>query len=68
MNGFMLGVIILGALLTVGALVRGLVLLASGKDVSGEKQNRMMWYRILFQGLTVLAVIILLLLAGGGGD
>lgn len=65
MNGFMLGVIVLGALLTVGALVRGLVLLASGKDVTGEKQNKMMWYRILFQGLTVLAVIIVLLMMGG---
>ncbi|MCH8683833.1 HIG1 domain-containing protein [Pedomonas mirosovicensis] len=65
MNAFMLAVIIIGALLTVGALVRGLVLLGSGKDVSGEKQNKMMWYRILFQGLTVLAVIIVLLMVGG---
>lgn len=64
MNGFMIVVIIVGAVLTVGALARGLYLLASGKDMSGEKQNRMMWYRILFQGLTVLAVIILLLAVG----
>jgi len=64
MNGFMVVVIVIGALLTVGALVRGLFLLASGKDVSGKKQNQMMWYRILFQGLTVLAVIILLLALG----
>jgi len=64
MNGFVLVVIAVGALLTVAALVRGLFLLASGKDVSGKKQNQMMWYRILFQGLTVLAVIVLLLALG----
>ncbi|MEX6725846.1 HIG1 domain-containing protein [Parapedomonas caeni] len=66
MNTFMIGIIILGALATVGALGRGLYLLASGKDVSGRKQNQMMWYRILFQGLTILAAVVLLLLAGRG--
>ena len=65
MNTFMIVLIVIGALLTVGALVRGLFLLASGKDVSGKKQNQMMWYRILFQGLTVLVVIVLLLSIGG---
>lgn len=64
MNGFMIFVIVIGALLTVGALGRGLYLLASGKDLSGKKQNQMMWYRILFQALTVLAVVILLLSMG----
>lgn len=64
MNGFMIVLIVIGALLTVGALVRGLFLLASGKDTTGRKQNQMMWYRILFQGLTILIVIILLLSMG----
>lgn len=62
MNGFMIVVIVIGALLTVAALGRGLYLLASGKDVSGRKQNQMMWYRIMFQALTILAAVILLLL------
>lgn len=64
MNGFMIVLIVIGALLTVAALVRGLFLLASGKDVSGRKQNQMMWYRIMFQGLTILIVIVLLLSMG----
>ena len=64
MNSFMIVLIVIGALLTVGALVRGLYLLASGKDISGRKQNQMMWYRILFQGLTILIVIVLLLSMG----
>lgn len=62
MNGFMIVVIVIGALLTVAALGRGLYLLASGKDVSGRKQNQMMWYRIMFQALTILAAVILLLM------
>lgn len=65
MNTFMIALIIIGALLTVGALVRGLILLGTGKDMSGEKQNKMMWYRIMFQGLTILAVIIVLLSVAG---
>lgn len=64
MNGFIIFVIVIGALLTVAALGRGLYLLASGKDISGRKQNQMMWYRIMFQALTILAVIILLLTVG----
>ena len=65
MTGWMIAFIILGALLTVGALGRGLYFLASGKDVSGKKQNQMMWYRIAFQGITILLVVIFVAMAGG---
>jgi Hypoxia induced protein conserved region len=58
MSGFLIALIVLGALATVAALGRGLYFLANGKDVTGKQQNKMMWYRIAFQGITVLLVII----------
>lgn len=49
------------ALLAVFALVRGLVTMAQGKDVTGEKSNRWMLYRVAFQACAVLVVMILFL-------
>jgi len=65
MKGFVILLIVVAALLTAGALVRGIVLMASGKDVTGRQSNRMMWYRVMFQGITILLVVILLALFGG---
>jgi hypothetical protein len=59
MNGFIIFIIVMMALLTAAALVRGIFIMASGKDVSGRKSNQMMWYRVLFQGIAVLFIVIL---------
>jgi hypothetical protein len=32
--------------------------MASGKDDSGKRSNKMMWYRVLFQGITVALIVI----------
>jgi hypothetical protein len=48
-------------------LVRGVIGMASGKDVSGEQSQKWMQRRVLFQGLAVLIVLGLLALAGGSG-
>jgi hypothetical protein len=45
-------------------LVRGVIGMASGKDVSGEQSQKWMQRRVLFQGLAVLIVLALLALAG----
>lgn len=65
MDTFIIIFIVAGMLLTVGVLGRGIYIMASGKDISGKASNKMMWYRVLFQGLTVLGVVILLLFLGG---
>jgi Hypoxia induced protein conserved region len=54
--------IVLMALITAGALARGIYIMASGKDVSGRKSNQMMWYRVLFQGVAILLIFVLGLL------
>ena len=45
-------------------LVRGVIGMASGKDVTGEQSQKWMQRRVLFQGLAVLIVLALLALAG----
>ena len=56
-------------LLAMGAtayvLVRGVIAMASGKDVTGEQQQNYMRKRVLFQGLAIVIVIALLYFAGG---
>lgn len=58
--------IILAALATLGVLIRGIVLMASGKDVTGEAQNRLMTMRVGLQAVAIVFVMLFLLLARGG--
>ena len=46
-------------------LVRGVIAMASGKDVTGEVQQGYMQKRVLYQGIAVVIVILILLLASG---
>ena len=56
-------------LLAMGAtayvLVRGVIAMASGKDITGEKQQNYMRKRVLFQGIAIVIVIALLYFASG---
>ena len=45
-------------------LVRGVLAMASGKDISGEQQQNYMQKRVLFQGVAIVIVIAILALAG----
>lgn len=51
---------------TAYVLVRGVIAMASGKDLTGKQQQNYMRKRVLFQGLAIVIVIALLYLAGGG--
>ena len=55
-------------LLAMGAtayvLVRGVMAMASGKDVSGERQQNYMRKRVLFQAVAIIIVILILVMAG----
>ena len=55
-------VLAMGAVLYV--LVRGVIGMASGKDMTGEQSQKWMQRRVFFQGLAVLIVLALLALAG----
>ena len=55
-------------LLAMGAtayvLVRGVIAMASGKDLTGEQQQNYMRKRVLFQGVAIVIVIAILYFAG----
>ena len=49
---------------TAYVLVRGVIAMASGKDVTGEQQQNYMRKRVLFQGVAIVLVVLILLVAG----
>jgi ABC-type nickel/cobalt efflux system permease component RcnA len=52
---------------TAYVLVRGVVNMASGKDLTGEQSQRWMQRRVLFQGVAIVIIILLLIVAGSSG-
>jgi hypothetical protein len=52
---------IVAALATLGVLARGIVIMARGRDITGEQSNRMMSLRVAFQALAILFIVILFL-------
>ena len=45
-------------------LVRGVMLMASGKDLTGEQSQQWMRKRVLFQAVAIVIVVLILLVAG----
>ena len=48
---------------TTYVLVRGVIAMASGKDVTGEQQQNWMRKRVLFQAVAIVIVALILILA-----
>jgi hypothetical protein len=66
---YLLVILLVGAMAaTAYVLVRGIIAMASGKDLSGEAQQGWMRKRVLFQGVAILFVIVILMLASGRGS
>ena len=58
--------LVLAALATLFVLIRGVVTMAGGKDVTGQRSQELMRKRVLFQGIAIFIAVLLLLLASGG--
>lgn len=56
--------LILAMAATVYVLVRGVIAMASGKDVTGEQSQKWMQRRVLFQAVAVAIVVLILIVAG----
>ncbi|MEO0499918.1 MAG: HIG1 domain-containing protein [Pseudomonadota bacterium] len=67
MNTLIIVLIIGGALLTAAVLIRGIIVMASGKDVGGRKSNKLMFTRVYLQAGVVILIVIFALLAGNLG-
>ena len=53
---------------TAYVLVRGVMAMASGKDLTGEQQQNWMRKRVLFQAIAIVLVALILLVAGASGN
>ncbi len=53
---------------TAYVLVRGVVGMASGKDVTGEQSQQWMRKRVLFQAIAIVLVILILIVAGSSTE
>ena len=64
MNTFLVILLVLAMAATVYVLVRGVITMAQGKEMSSEKQQQWMQRRVQFQALAIVIVVIILLAAG----
>jgi hypothetical protein len=49
---------------TAYVLVRGVMGMASGKDVTGQESQKWMRRRVLFQAIAIVLVVLILIVAG----
>jgi hypothetical protein len=67
MDTFIIVLIVLAAIATATVLVRGIITMARGKDITGQQSNKMLSYRVAFQLLTIILVVILIFVVRGNG-
>ena len=62
-------IILLAAVMAgvVYVLVRGVMLMASGKDMTGEQSQMWMRRRVMLQAVAIVLVILILIVAGSAG-
>lgn len=65
MNTFLFILLLVAMAAVAYVLVRGVIAMAQGKDVTGEVQQGYMQKRVLYQGIAIVIVILILFLAGG---
>lgn len=65
MNTLLVILLVAAMAATAYVLVRGVMAMASGKDVSGERQQSYMRKRVFFQGIAIVIIALILLLARG---
>jgi len=64
MRTFLVILLVLAALATLFVLVRGLVTMAGGKDVTGQRSQELMRKRVLFQAIAIFIAVLLLVASG----
>jgi Hypoxia induced protein conserved region len=67
MDTLLLILIALAALATLYILAKGVIGMAQGRDITGQRSQQLMRKRVMFQAVAIVLVILFLLLAGGRG-
>jgi hypothetical protein len=68
MNTLLLILLLAAMAATAYVLVRGVMNMASGKDLSGERSQQWMRRRVLFQAVAIMLVVLILVVAGAAGN
>ena len=66
MNTLLVIALVVAMAATVYVLVRGVIAMANGKDVTGEVQQGYMQKRVMYQAIAIVIVILILLLMRSG--
>ena len=66
MQTILIILIVAAAAATAFVLVKGVIGMAQGKDVTGVRSQDLMRKRVMFQALAIVLVVLLLVVAGGG--
>ena len=65
MKWILIPLIVLAAGATLFILVKGVIGMAQGKDITGQRSQELMRKRIMFQAIAIGLAVLLLLLASG---
>ena len=65
MSTFLMVLIVLAALATLYVLVKGVIGMAQGKDLTGQRSQALMRQRVMLQAVAIILVLLFLLVAGG---
>ena len=66
-NTLLIILLVLAMAATAYVLVRGVIAMASGKDVTGQAQQNWMRKRVLFQAVAIVVVALILILSSAKG-
>jgi hypothetical protein len=64
MQTLLIILIVLAAAATLFVLVKGVIGMAQGKDLTGARSQDLMRKRVMFQAAAIILVVLLLILAG----
>ena len=65
MSTFLMILIVLAALATLFVLAKGVIGMAQGKDLTGQRSQALMRQRVMLQAVAIVLVLLFLLVAGG---
>ncbi len=68
MQTFLMILIVLAALATLFVLVKGVIGMAQGKDITGVRSQGLMRQRVMLQAVAIIFVILFIMIARGSGN
>ena len=68
MSTFLMILIAIAALATLYVLVKGVIGMAQGKDITGMRSQSLMRQRVMLQAVAIILVILFILVSRGSGS